>query len=419
MKILLVKPPDKDAFNFGTFSLAVLAASVRDQAQVSVFDATELDSATAAAEVLRDHPDLVGVTVMGLPSIAPAVEFIRAVRAETNGRGPPIVVGGHGAGPVPDRMLDAGADAVVIGEGEATFREIISEGIHEGVPGLVLRIDGATVFGPPRPLVSPLSRIGMPARDLVAPPPSGVHLVETSRGCPHACTFCETTRYHGRRWRPHTPERVVAEFREVMERHDAWIIQIADDNFTASPRRVLHICEQLQEGLLPALCMASSRADDLLRDRDLLPAMARARMLRITVGVETFDPREAELIDKLIPAEIYVEAFRQMRELDIFSVASFIVGLPGGLRPVEDTVAAAVEAGPDSAHFVPFLPMPGTPLAAGAGIANPDPEAVSLAGAATRGFYGHPRTVSRLKEKAGREDPVGVMARVTLEKYCS
>lgn len=419
-RIVLVKPPERASFNFGAYSLGALAAAVRDRAAVSILDATDLEPDRAAAETWARRPDLIGVTAMGVDSVAPASDFIRRL---LDGRDAdprtPVVVGGHGASGEPDALLAAGAAAAVLGEGEITFRQIVDEGIRPGAPGLVCRVGGETVRGPMQRLVFPLDELPVAARDLMPPPPDGVHLMETSRGCPHNCAFCETTRFYQRRWRPHSIERIRSEVRRLVVQHDAWLIQLADDNFTASPKRAVHLCRALRDGPLPAAFVACSRGDDLVADPDLLPAMSAARILRLSVGVETLDLETAAGVGKPIDLATYREAFRRMRELRMFSVASLIVGLPGE-DPEERrrSVELAVEAGPDAACFLPFRPLPGTPLAASDGH-EPRPQDARDARGFTRAFFRHPEVRERLEVAAAGNGIRALLARGALERVSS
>lgn len=415
--LVLVKPPEASRFNFGGFSLGVLAAAVRDLVRVSILDLTEETPDEAAAQVWAARPDWIGVTVMSLASVAPAAAFLRRLASHPGRREAMLLVGGHGASMTPEVLLEAGADAAVVGEGERTLRELLAEGLRPGMAGVACRVDGRTIQGPSRRLVFPLDELPPPARDLMPVPLDGIHLMETSRGCPHACSFCEATRFYGSRWRAYSVARVAGEVTRLVDEHGAWVIQLADDNFTANPPRVRRICTALEDGPLPLFFMVSARADDLVSDPELLPAMAKARMLRISVGVETLDPGLAAGVGKVIGVETYREVFERMRELGMFSVASFIVGLPGEDAAVRArALDLAVTAAPDAAQFLPFLPLPGVPAASGR--MGPDPDAADLEEAhrLTRGFYGH-RGVRYRLETAGRGDDLRAwLARDTLAK---
>lgn len=416
-KVILVKPPERSRFNFGTFSLGVLAAAVEDIAEVRLLDASRMEIAEVVRRCVQWQADWIGITTMAPSSLPPVSQLVRGLRnALPDGR---IVIGGHGASMFPRPTLEAGADAVVVGEGETTFRRLLSEGISDNLPGLALLLNGRLKTTPPPPLIHPLDHLNPPARHLMPPPEDGVHLMETSRGCPHQCGFCETTRFYGRRWRHHSPVRVAAEVRRLVRDYNAWIVEISDDNFAASRRRVLEICKVLrQQEQLPALFILSARADDLIANPGMLPAMAAANMLRISVGVETLDPEVAGRSGKQIPLDTYRQLFDRMRALNMFSVASFIVGLPGETAQIRRTTLDLAEAaGPDAAQFIPFQPFPDLPLSQGYEDLTPARDAAEASEMFTREYYRRPQPFDRLASAAAGNGIRATLARGTLEKY--
>ncbi|MEI9477832.1 MAG: radical SAM protein, partial [Deltaproteobacteria bacterium] len=291
-KVVLVKPPERSYFNFGTFSLGVLASAVRDKADVTILDATDLSTNDTVQTISSFSPHILGITAMGLTSVKPVKLLIEAinrnVEAKSNGlEDTLLIVGGHGASMAYKSLLEAGAHAVVIGEGEVTFQSIVTNGIETGKEGMACMNGNDLVVGSPQTLIRPLDRLGFPARDLMPSPPGVIHLMETSRGCPHSCGFCETTRFYGKTWRPHSPERVATEVNNLVNEYNAWIIHFADDNFAANQHRVIEICKRLKKGQLPAFIMVSARADDIVSNPDMVQEMASARILRVSVGVET------------------------------------------------------------------------------------------------------------------------------------
>ncbi|MCU7924098.1 MAG: B12-binding domain-containing radical SAM protein [Candidatus Thiodiazotropha sp. (ex Dulcina madagascariensis)] len=417
-RLLLIKPPESSDFNFGAFSLGVLAAAVQDLVEVTILDATRMPQEEAADIAWRARPDWLGITAMGVTSVSAVSTLLRQLRKHPHAnRKTLLMAGGHGATGLPQPLLEAGADLVVLGEGEITLRRILSTGFVPGMEGTACLLDGRLCTGLAAPLVAPLDALLPPARHLMPPPEDDVHLLETSRGCPHACEFCETTRFFGRRWRYKSPERVVEEARHLLEEQGAWIIHICDDNFTASRRRVRSICELLSDGPLPPLIMVSARADDLAADQNLLPAMASANMLRIAIGVETLDPRLAAAAGKSIAAETYRSVFDRMRELGMFSVASFIVGLPGEDASMRQrNLSLAVETAPDCARFVPFIPMPGVPMAGDQRQWAPDSEHVREAYRLNREFLNAASVHKRLKIAAAAGGVRSILARGVLER---
>lgn len=387
---------------------------MRDVSTPIIIDATDWKTSEAADRVWSLDPGMVGITVMGYTSVQPALRFLRILTRRNKARTATIVVGGHGARGASLSFLKAGAAAVITGEGESALRSIITDGVIPGASGIECLSNGKSVPGGKTRLIQPLDLLPSPARDLMPIPKDGIHLLETSRGCPHRCAFCETTLFHGNSWRGLSPERVSTEVKCLIRDYGAWTILVADDNFAASPSRVIEICKCLRSGALPAMFVASARADDLLRDSALIPAMASARILRLTVGVETLDFEAAADVGKPISLPAYQEAFARLRENGIFSIGSFIVGLPGQRSDYSSFVQSAVDAGPDAAVFVPFIPMPGTPLAVGRTYFRPYLHDAQRAKEMTKMFFLDARVRRRLSEAEAKGGMRGLMARSTI-----
>ena len=145
--------------------------------------------------------------------------------------------------------------------------------------------------------------------------------------------------------------------------------------------------------------------------------MAATRILRISVGVETAEPALAGAVGKPIPLESYREAFARLRKQGIFSVASFIVGLPGETAEMRQrAVQLAIEIGPDAARFVPFLPLPGTPLAATRPSSDPDSADVRDAERFTRSFFENTAVHARLIQATCTGGVRGLLARGALQR---
>src|SRR5262245_8152029 len=147
-----------------------------------------------------------------------ALTMIRAARA----RGVRALAAGPDASDHPEPYLDAGAEAVVTGEGEATLVELLdvvgTGGAAAPDPaGLALRgPDGACLRTSPRPLMKDLDALPEPAWDLVDVERYrrvwkarhgyfSMNLV-TTRGCPYHCNWCAKPIY-GQRYAVRSPER--------------------------------------------------------------------------------------------------------------------------------------------------------------------------------------------------------------------
>jgi hypothetical protein len=154
---------------------------------------------TLHAEIQRVRPEVIGISVtFGQADLLR--ELLDAVRAIPR-YDPVIVVGGSLAVRNAEPILDADADVLVCtGSGETTIRDVVRHCV-EGLPldeirGVAFRRGGKTVL-------SAAVHDGVeapPELDLLGPTLDryGVMLLETTRGCTHACSFCP--RDHKGKW---------------------------------------------------------------------------------------------------------------------------------------------------------------------------------------------------------------------------
>jgi radical SAM superfamily enzyme YgiQ (UPF0313 family) len=155
----------------------------------------DVDAYTEAA--LSCEPDVVGMSTY-VWSTETFVEVARRIKAARPGT--TIVFGGPSAHPrvfdcQPFHDASAYMDALVLGEGEETFREVVA--LPDRSPGGLLDVPGLAVPTPLGWRTTP-TRVPNPDLDHMPSPyqlglmPEGrVGYVESFRGCPMSCSFCQ------------------------------------------------------------------------------------------------------------------------------------------------------------------------------------------------------------------------------------
>lgn len=141
-----------------------------------------------------------------------------------------------------------------------------------------------------------LSRAPIPRWDLYPNHRALMGAVQTSRGCPFKCEFCEVPTYAGRVQRRKRPDQVIAEL-DVLYAHGYRSVFLVDDNFTASRRDARALLTALAQwnDSRPAgpVSFATQVSVDVARDADMLALCAGAGLSMVFVGLET--PSEESL----------------------------------------------------------------------------------------------------------------------------
>src|SRR5438093_498275 len=266
-------------------------------------------------------------------------------------------------------LRKSGAHLVIHGEAELDIARIVTGEVRDGTAWLE---DGKLVFRAGSPIAD-LAALPLPARDLLpndryvypllgAP----VATLQTSRGCPYPCGYyCPYPLVEGKAWRAQSPERVLAELRDVVERHGIRKIYFRDATFTLDQKRAARLCALIREAGWRLEWMCETRVDCL--GDALLEQMAAAGCVGMLVGVETGD--EAVMHHKegkkglTVPKLAHLR--RRARELGIRLHFLLIAGLPHETRSsIVDTYDLVMRHDPDTIGLTVITPYPGTPLPA-------------------------------------------------------
>jgi anaerobic magnesium-protoporphyrin IX monomethyl ester cyclase len=287
------------------------------------------------AEVLRDGPRAVLIGHSGSTSAHPtAVAIARALKAAD----PRLLVIYGGVFPTyhwREVLAEvAEIDVIVRGEGEATAPRLIAAleagADLAGIPGLAFRREGAPHATPPAPMIADLDahRIGWELIDLAAHSYWGgkrAVILQFSRGCPHLCTYCGQ-RGFWTKWRHRDPVRFAAEIAWLVRTHGVELINLADENPTSSRRAWKAFLEALIAEKVKVAIIGSTRADDIVRDADILPLYKRAGCLRFLLGLEGTDEATLAALRKGGTRAKDREAIGLLRAHGMIGLCTFAVG---------------------------------------------------------------------------------------------
>ena len=241
-----------------TLSLPAVAAATPEGHDISIEDERVKKIS------LDDSPDLVGISY----------EVFRAYRAyevadRYRERHIPVILGGMHASVMPEEAL-LHADAVVVGEAEEVWPQVIADAMAGKMRG-IYRAEKA---------VDP-AKLNKPRLDLLnASRYFPLYPIEATRGCTHACSFCSTRYVHGNGFRTRPVDHVIADVERAGDR----IIAFLDDNLAADEV----FAKSLFTAMIPYGRKFFMQSHVLLAENEeLLSLAAKAGCLGVFVGVES------------------------------------------------------------------------------------------------------------------------------------
>ena len=352
MKVTLISPPSPyiasrwEKSTLPPLGLGYLAAYLEERGiACEILDAhvLRMKFRDIYKHLIDSRPDVVGVTFTTENRFA-GFDTIRTARAALPQS--LIVAGGpHVSAAAEDTLSHIPElDAVVRGEGEAVFFELIEryacEKSFTDLRGISFRIDNEAISNPNAPFIQDLDSIPFPARHLMpmdryqyevyVPGVGNLRALNimASRGCPFDCSFCASPQMWGRKYRARSPENVLGEIEELVRIYGGRALWIFDDTFTIDRARTVQIAEGIARRFPDLRWTCEIRVDTV--DKELLALMQRAGCYCVAFGVESGSQR---VLDESIGKHITLEQVRQVvdwcRQLRLSYNPFMILSHPG------------------------------------------------------------------------------------------
>jgi radical SAM superfamily enzyme YgiQ (UPF0313 family) len=350
---------------FFTMPLGLVAiGSALDRSR---FDVTIVDGRLEADPVervlaLTEGALCLGVGVLTGTPIADALAITEAVRAQRPDCR--IVWGGWHPSLFPaETLAEAGVDAVVVGQGELAFADIVERFAagerHVGV--VTQRAVDINDF---------------PEHDYSLIDVEGHFALKrerqldyiTSQGCRFRCTFCADPTVYGRSWFGLEPIRVGTELQQLWATYRFTDIGFQDETFFTHTDRVGAIADEILRRDLDFTWMATMRADQGARlDERVLVACQHAGLRRVMVGLESGSQAMLDWMKKDAKVDQALVTAEKCRRHGIGVLFNLIVGFP---NEPEESIAATLRVAKTLRDFGPnfqvalfyYRPYPGTPI---------------------------------------------------------
>lgn len=288
-------------------------------------DARELEQAD------WDWADVVMLTGM----IVQKQSLISLIK-EAKQRNKIVVVGGPYVSSVPEEVQAAGCDFLVRGEVERLMDKVVM--------ALENREQGGVFEARTHP---PLTESPVPRFDLVRMDDYLAMSIQTSRGCPFDCEFCDIVNLYGRIPRCKSPEQVIRELDYLYQLGWRREIFISDDNFIGNRAHAMAVLDLLIPWMKshgePFNFIAQASVN-LGRDLELIDRLTEANISHIFVGVESPDEEILKAAHKYQNVKTpLIDSLNNMNKNGLSVMASFIIGFDGEKKGAGERICAFVQ----------------------------------------------------------------------------
>jgi len=371
-KVALVNPnfitkSITDKFTIPALGLESIAANILDLVQVKIIDGKveNLTLKEIIKEINEFGPNVVGISCC----FTIGINFALKIAYESKKLGYITILGGwHPSFAHSEILKYPFVDIIVRGEGEVTFRELIKNKDLEEIKGISYKDNGSIINTLDRPLIKDLNKLPFPARKLrnsktyfqIFQMP--LDAIETSRGCPYKCTFCNIHLFYRGTYRTKNTDRVIQELKIISRQKKYMNVLIVDDNFTANMKRVEEICDKIiKEGIkLDLICQ--SRIDVIKNNPNIIKKMSKAGFWLFFLGIESFNQKSLNDIQKNVHFRDIVEAIKILHDNDMLIIGSLLIGssLDEEEKDIDLMIKIVKKLGIDFPIYSIMTPLPGT-----------------------------------------------------------
>lgn len=291
-------------FYLPSLSLLTIAACTPPDVEVKLID-ERVDQIDFA-----EHFDIVGISIITEQALR-GYEIAQKFRD----KGVFTVMGGIHASVLPEEARNY-CHSVVIGEGEILWQELLKDfkkGAVKEFYSNEKQID--------------LEQSPIPRYDLVDMKSYNLIPTQTTRGCPHDCSFCTVAKVYGSRFRNKSNKQVVSEIEAIQKVSKNRRIVFNDDNMFVNRKKSY----TLLEALIPSKIRYFTESDvSIAEDEKLLDLMQKSGCVTVFIGFESLVPESLASLQsnkwKFKHLNMYKEACKKIQSYGIQVLGAFIIG---------------------------------------------------------------------------------------------
>jgi radical SAM superfamily enzyme YgiQ (UPF0313 family) len=337
---------------------------------VEIYDSTFGSRAELLTMLGFGRPSVLGIYT----NLLTRAEAIRITECAKQ-RGWFVVLGGPEPSNYAEEYLNAGADAIICGEGELAMAALLTRlkaggGLIPELPSLIYRApDGSLVTTEAAPMIKDLDAQPWPDRDRIdiqryvqtwrEHHGKGSLSVITARGCPYHCRWCSHSVY-GKTHRRRSAVAVVDEVEHLLGQYRPDMLWMADDVFTIHHGWLFTYANEMRRRGLHVPFECITRADRV--NERVVDTLAELGCLRVWIGSESGSQRILDAMARGVTVEQVQKAVNMCRAAGIETGMFIMWGYEGEqMDDVEATIAHVKKCSPEVCLTTVSYPIRGTP----------------------------------------------------------
>jgi len=338
-----------------------------------VFDSTFSSFERFCEKVKTFKPRVIGIytNLMTKLNVLRMIRFLKENSPATS-----IVLGGPEVRNHTKDFIAAGAQYLVLGEGEQTMLELvrwIDEGMNADpshIDGIAWANEGDVAQNRERVKLKDLDSLPLPARNKVDLQSyldtwrkhhgKNAVSVSTMRGCPYSCKWCSRAVY-GQSYRRRSPRKVVEELQWLKQHYEVDSFWFVDDVFTVSHNWLTDFASIVKETNLEISYECITRADRM--NETVIRQLKDSGCFRVWIGAESGSQKVIDLMDRRVEVGQVREMIRLSRREGLEAGTFIMVGYPGETKDdIYETLHHLKTSNPDHFTITIAYPITGTPL---------------------------------------------------------
>lgn len=372
-KVLLIFPKTGlDIYAQLPLGLLSIASTIVDDYEVNIIDQRIDKDWAEKVESESQNSICVGITSMTGEQISNGLEISKIAKKN-------VVWGGVHPTILPEQTLEnKHIDFIVVGEGEITFPLLIkalkNQNKLNNIKGVGYKDSYGIHINEPPNNVNLNNLPDLPYylldMDKYITKRDGFQrclTLETSRGCPHNCSFCSNPVIHNRKWRSLNVDNIMRKVNYLNNEYNLDGIIFQEDNFFVNIQRVEEFCEKISINNIG--WKSNCRIKYLLdKDQTFFKMLENAGCKMLQFGVESGSDRILNLLNKGITTDDIIKINKKLANANILCRYNFIIGIP---TETEKEIQATLDfieklksenANLDSPFLNIYTPWPGTKL---------------------------------------------------------